>query len=412
MVLSASIVQELIPQLSASLGQLRRVPGRNDLWVPQVIVALEKAHDPRFDRMRRRIGFAQRLGTIAALPAEAITRATVGLFFLELLPAHSNGAKAGRAWREYLLRNEDWLRPAFEVCEAVRYKTWTEMEEGAEIIAKIAVVYDAETLDHHERPLAVVESIMEDVEGRDAQRIVDLLWTEDGQTLCDHHFRRHPAGYKLDSQAIRAGLAKLYRAAPRPAVSSDIQSMRLGDAARPITREMEVEEHVSQIEKQNGRADNFDQRRQALRTRPADAEQLNDTLTDNTDEPQPATGIEAKLRALESKEQRSESSGVALDGKLPGEKQVSGPAAAGQKREERMNQLATISPPSNARGDALELRERLQELRLQLGQIQQLAVQAEQLLSGITPQIDEFATQIADVEAVMDRWSGRGRAAA
>jgi hypothetical protein len=54
--------------------------------------------------------------------------------------------------------------------------------------------------------------------------------------------------------------------------------------------------------------------------------------------------------------------------------------------------------------------ELLQELRIQLGQIQQIAAQAEQLLAGVAPQIDEFAARIADVESVMERWRGRSAA--
>jgi hypothetical protein len=85
---------------------------------------------------------------------------------------------------------------------------------------------------------------------------------------------------------------------------------------------------------------------------------------------------------------------------------------AGEPGEDRMNQLATISPTNHARGDALDVRDRLQELTMQLGQIQQIAAQAEVLLAGIAPQIDDFAARIADVEAVMERWNGRSRVAA
>jgi hypothetical protein len=75
--------------------------------------------------------------------------------------------------------------------------------------------------------------------------------------------------------------------------------------------------------------------------------------------------------------------------------------------------MSQMTPVATAgRNDALDVREKLQELRIQLGQIQQIAAQAEELLAGIAPQIDEFAARIADVEAVMDRWSGRGREAA
>ncbi len=75
-----------------------------------------------------------------------------------------------------------------------------------------------------------------------------------------------------------------------------------------------------------------------------------------------------------------------------------------------MSQLASIPSAGHGRRDGLELMERLQELRIQLGQIQQIAAQAEQLLAGVAPQIDEFASRIADVESVMERWRGRSAA--
>ena len=422
MVSSSSIIQELIPQLSASLGQLRRVPGRNDAWVPQVIAALEKEPDQRFERMRRRIGFAQRLGTIAEVSEHDGALVTLGLFFHELLPAKSNGARMGRAWREYLVRNEEWLRPAFEICEAIRQKNLADIEDAAEIVAKITVVYDGETMDRHERSLQVIESMIGEAEEHAAQRIVDLFWTEDGQELCDHHFRRHPRGYRLDAEEIRGCLAKLYRVTRHASVDFAIESMRLGSAPQRGRQEtsdsdwyapgrdkqqqsdgewyapkrqsedQEVEQPMAQTEKQDGPLGNFDRRREALRTR--------------TSEPEPRAGEASapdQLR-VEAAEQ--------VDVPERSQPQSRDPDPIALKLEERMNQLATISPDGHTRGDALDVRDRLQQLRLQLGQIQQIAAQAELLLDGIAPQIDEFAARIADVEAVMERWGGRSRAAA
>jgi hypothetical protein len=418
MVSSTSIIQELIPQLSGSLGQLRRVPGKGDVWVTHVITTLEKERDPRFERMRRRIGFAQRLGTLADIPDEDIALATLGLFFHELLPLKPNGVKVARPWRQFLLRNEDWLRPAFEVCETVRYRSWAELEDAAEIVAKVAAVYDSETLDRHQRPMVVAESIMAEAEGRDAQRIVDLLWTEDGQALCDHHFRRHPRGYRLDPKDIRSALAALYNVTPHISSEIAVQSMRSGGTARRGKQETEVEQPLAAPDKENGPLGNFDRRREALRTRTSEA----DSSTGETptydefekaerDDVEPSR-IEAKLREMESAEQQTELVSEDVEDPHRGQTQTREPEPIGRQREERMNQLATISPASHARGDALDVRDRLQELRIQLGQIQQIAAQAEQLLDGIAPQIDEFAARISDVEAVMDRWSGRSRAAA
>jgi hypothetical protein len=393
---STTIIRELIPQLAASVGQVRSVPGKGDAWVAHVIGALEREHDERYQRMRRRIGFAERLGEMAGLNAGEIAQTTLGLFFHELLPAKSNGSKAARPWREYFLRNEAWLEPALEICQAIQFEGWQDTENAAEIVAKVAAVYDAQTLDRHERTLQVVEAIVAAAEGRVAQRIVDLLWTEDGQELCDHHFRRHPRGYKLDPHEIQRCLAMLYRVTPRLTANVTVQSLRFSGSQRQEADQAdlkEVEEAVVPAEQPSAAFDNFDKRREALRTRRNDNDPADIPDRYGERQPEPEDTV-----ALADPEQP-------YADPPPRARQLT------QEQEERVNQITSVAPRSNGRKDALQVKERLQELRLQLGQIQQIAAQAEQLLSGIAPQIDDFAARIADVESVMDRWS-HGRSAA
>ncbi len=387
----SSIIQELIPQLAAALGQVRRVPGKGDAWIANVIAALERDSDPRHERMRRRIGFAQRLGEMAGLTNEEISLATLGLFFHELLPVKRNSTRVSRPWREYFMRHEGWLRPALEICEAIRSKDWPEIEGAAGIVGKVAAVYDTQTLDRHERPLQVVESIVEAVEGRDAQRIVDLLWTEDGQELCDHHFRRHPRGYKLDSGEIRHGVALLYRSRPRISSDVDVQSVRFSGSRGMATTDEEEEQPVAATQNPPAGANNFDRRREALRSRGGEQDSPADA---------PGQYVEHQPDELDPRPmqpRRPDAEPTPIERVL-------------QQQEGRMNQLTGIPAAGHGRRDALDLVERLQELRIQLGQIQQIAAHAEQLLAGVAPQIDEFATRIADVEGVMERWRGRSAA--
>ncbi len=72
-----------------------------------------------------------------------------------------------------------------------------------------------------------------------------------------------------------------------------------------------------------------------------------------------------------------------------------------------MEQTRTISPVPPGRRDALDMMQKLQDVRLQLGQIQRIAVDAEQLLTGLAPQLDELATWIADLDTIVKRWQGR-----
>jgi hypothetical protein len=367
------------------------MPGKGDTWVVQVIAALERDRDPRFQRMRRRIGFARMLGDMAELGADEVAQATLGLFFHELLPEKPNGAKVARPWRDYLLRNEEWLQTALEICEAVRSTDWRETDSAAEVVAIVAAVYDSQTLDQHERTLQVVETIVAAAQGRVAQRIVDLLWTEDGQELCDHHFRRHPRGYRLDPEEIRRCFALLYRVTPRISSDVTVRSLRFSESVRLGATQKEVEEPVVPTQNPPAAFDNFDRRREALRSRRADQDPALDGA-ERYEDLQPAASGDTEQS-------------------LPEPAAIARPEQIVQQWEERMNQITSIAPSGHGRVGALQLTQRLQELRIQLGQIQQIAAQAEQLLAGIAPQIDEFGTRIADVEAVMDRWQGRSQAA-
>jgi len=392
---STSLSHELIPQLATSLGQVRRVPGKGDEWVTHVIAALEREHDPRFERMRRRIGFARKLSDMAELAAEDIALATLGLFFHELLPAKPNGVKAARTWRDYFWRNEEWLQPALDICEAVRSPEWPETESAAQTVAKVAAVYDSQTLDQHERTLQVVEAIVAAAQGRAAQRIVDLLWTEEGQELCDHHFRRHPRGYRLDPEEIRRCIAMLYRVTPRFSSDVPIQPLRFSGSHMPQANHKEVATPMVPAQHQPTAFDNFDRRREALRSRGTEQDPAVDSLEQDKElEPAESEDVEEPLIKTDRPETQS-----------------SRPGRNVQQGEERMNQITSLNPNGRGRLDALQLTERLQQLRIQLGQIQQIAAQAEDLIAGIAPQMDEFGARIADVEAVMDRWQ-QGRSAA
>jgi hypothetical protein len=187
--------------------------------------------------------------------------------------------------------------------------------------------------------------------------------------------------------------------------------VRSGDVTSAHGQETEVTQPVTSTNGHQEPADNFDRRRQALRTKreavtpEPDAVTLVPPAGEEVPEEEPSR-IAAKLREIESAERTLQQvAAVEQPDEAPSETEPQ------PIREEQMNQLASIAP-THARGDALDVRDKLQELRIQLGQIQQIALQAEQLLAGIAPQVDDFAARIADVEAVLDRWNGRTRNAA
>src|SRR3990170_153712 len=75
----------LVRSLAAALGQLKRSPGRDEAWVEAVLRAVERDQPDRYLRLRRRLGFAQRLGDLAQLRVEEQAILAIGLLSYELM---------------------------------------------------------------------------------------------------------------------------------------------------------------------------------------------------------------------------------------------------------------------------------------------------------------------------------------
>ena len=437
---SSYVIQQLIPALATGLARLRRTPGRNEAWVEDVLKALEKADAACHQRMRRRIGFAGRLGDLARLTDEDKAKMTLGLFFHELFdrqPARSRAT--GSAWIEYLMRNEDWLAPAFEMCEAVISDEWDVSDTMATIVAKATVIFDNETLERHERPLQVLQELGE-IESPIAE-IIPLLWSEEGQELCDHHFKRHPRGYKLEASDLQGCFATLRKHAPRSiTAATNVVPFRLSGATlRTVAQEPDDEAPVrmtaaAAAARQRAVAvkesvpvpagANFDRRRQALRARaPIEGAETGRPRPPQPDEQRERANERSPIeRVLEERTKLEEPVAELTDAETPVDdiaapeefplpdryEDEPDPSHAGpaQQEERPMEQTRTISPMPPGRRDALEMMQKLRDVRLQLGQIQRIALDAEQLLTGLAPQLDELASWITDLDAVVDRWRG------
>jgi hypothetical protein len=303
------------------------------------------------------------------------------------LPA--NGARQARPWKDYLLRNEEWLRPALLACHAIRSKPLSGLASPSEVVAKVAVSFDEETLERAGRPLQVADTMVRSTEGTQAQHILELLWSEEGQALCDHHFRRHPKGYRLESNDIREALRVLYRAPAQPRASLEVQNV--GFSARKARKidHQEVQQAMPEPVKDEA-FQNLDRRRQALRSK--------------------SNGIEEAVAAKPTGFREPD----AYDEQPPDETWTPPPperrrAQGSTEGEQRVERLTTLE--GNSRQESLELIERMQQLRIELGKIQASAEQAEKLLAGLAPKIDEFASWIAEMETVMGRWRTQSRAA-
>lgn len=378
-----SIIQELIPALAAALGQVRRSPGRSAAWVEEVVRTLERDRPDRHERMRRRIGFARRLGDLAGLGPEEQAALTLGVFFYELnADDTARAVRPSRVWTEYLLRNESWLASCFQVCHAIASPGWEDIHGRTAAVAKVAVLFDTETLEHHGRPFQVIDSIAAEARESSAAPLIPILWSEDGQELCDHHFRRRAKGYKLEGSMLRRCLELLDRTAPRPTGEVTVAPLRLSGSAFRRADRSEPALPAPKHEQETAPSTAFDRRRQALRSRSRFGEAPHG--------PQDESSASRLPRG---------------DGNA--DKIEQAPAA---EREGEMENIRSVPFAPAPRRETLDMVERLQELRLQLGQIQRIATDAEQLLVGLAPQLDELASWIADMEAVVERWKGRAEA--
>ena len=73
----------LLRALAGALGQLKRSPGRDEVWVEAVLRTIERDQPDRYLRLRRRLGFAQRLGDLAQLRVEERAVLAIGLLSYE-----------------------------------------------------------------------------------------------------------------------------------------------------------------------------------------------------------------------------------------------------------------------------------------------------------------------------------------
>jgi hypothetical protein len=409
---NAAVFQQLIPALSASLGQLRRSPGRTEGWVDPTLSALERDHPSLNKRLRRRLGFALRLSELAQLDMRERAVLTLGLFFHELADEQARGASArgSRPWTEYLVRNEHWLAPCYQLAQALDTEDWGTEADRAAVVAKVAVVFDVETLERHGRPLIVMQEMFVNAQSAAAEQIIPILWTEDGQELCDHHFRRQ--SYRVDVSEVKHALDELKRTAPRPILDEAPDAPRRFSAqplgrsqarpgAKPAARKRR---EAAAAAPSNGANQDFDRRRQALRAGPGWGALLGDpNASDQNEEELPPPPIDVEPEPLAAWEPPS----AEPQSQEPTPILKHQTSAARDVREEERPMTTPSIASAKAGAEGADITARVEELRSRLASIQRASAEAQQVLASFAPQVEELAAWVADLEAVV----GRRRAA-
>lgn len=388
---TSSVTQELVPALAGALDHLRRSPGTNEAWVEAALRALERGYPATHERLRRRLGLAHRLADLANLGREEQAKMSLGLFFHELISDEVPKAtsKRSRTWIHYLLGNFDRLAPSLQISQALRLPSWEDIDRKEAAVAKVAIVLDSETVEHNAKPLEIIQSLQADALTPAAEEIVALLLSEHGQELCDNHFRLRGQGYTLEGAEIRKSLELL----KPPPTSPPLEA--------PDTPLAETEATSSQ---------NFEQRRQALRSGPDWTSLRNiaseETRPEEEAEPEQRTGTTSATPGPPEAEPANDRQ-PAPNTPSPEAEQPS--TAAPQPREEKDMAIPQIPSTPSSQPHEQQMAERFRELRSQLEQIQQVAVEGQQLLDSLAPELEEFTAWLDEIETIVGRWKGRGR---
>jgi hypothetical protein len=408
---SATSSATLFRAFAAALGKLRRSPGKDETWVEGVLRIVERDHPERFNRMRRRLGLVQRLGGLAQLRVEEEALATVGLFCYELIGERLPTAAPAGPWLDYLYRNERWLGPCLHVCESMYAATWEEIDSRPALIARFVAAYDKQTLEEHERPLQVIQALVESAQTEDGDRLGPLVWSEDGQELCDFHFRRH-GDYPLDAKNVKRNLELLKRVLPAPATAP--LASRPGPVRTPITAV--ASEHTRKAHGEEPppvqASANFERRRQALRSTQAEVRDAGEhgtpgeaVATVEEDEQDVDTVPSAMIVA------EPEPAPPAIEPEEPEPRRATRPEPPQPQQEEFCMDRSQITALPSMDGESINVTRRIETVRAQLDQIRRLAIDTQEMLADLAPQVEELATWVAELESVLNRRTTTRRAA-
>jgi hypothetical protein len=83
------------------------------------------------------------------------------------------------------------------------------------------------------------------------------------------------------------------------------------------------------------------------------------------------------------------------------------PAPIAREVREEEPPMTMPSVASAKTGDHVDITSRVEELRSKLEKIQRTSAEAQQILASLAPQMEEFASWVADLEAVVGRWRVR-----
>ena len=384
---AVSAMEDIVPRLATALGKLRRAPDKNASWVENVLRTFESERPDGLARLRQRLGLARQLAHLARVPDDDRAAMTVGLFFAALVedspPCEVRGAPA--PWIQYLLGNEDWLAPPLQLAQLLEISDPS--DSMVVELARVAVIFDTETLTRRSRPLHVLQSIRDAAHTPDAERVVQLLWSEAGQQLCHKHVRQRGRQYKLDASDIREHL-NLLKPAPVARTAERVQApIRLSGTA--LGSRGGTSEHIGDPETRVAalRSETFERNRRALRSAAGLASPSE-------------TGARETHRPRRREQPGAGGADDAVD--APEAPEAVGMNSTDRSAQVRKAEDARISDPTSPER-LTNLATKLEGLRVQLRRIEQGAAEGQEILGSLAQELEELSAWAAESDSAAKR---------
>jgi len=418
-------MEDLVPILASGLTSLRRSPGNNVGWVDDILRKFQRDRPAEYHHTRRVHGLALRLADLARLTERETATLSLGLLFSGLAPTSAAGRSEDcHAWMEYLW-NEPWVEPCLKVAAAVRQPGSEEaISSMVTLIATAARSLDAAAVLHTSSTLGVLKSLRAQARTTDMERLVQLLWSEEGQAICDVHARQGGQPYVLDAADIKHHIEVLraahVRAVPARAAVLPPRKAQAQPPATPIPpataspnfekrkRGLAVTGSLREVFATSGGGPAAPQAAE-----PAPAALARATSALPVAEPDPGDGRQPpgpvmpdgsgddSLPGLESAEEHT----IRRDTVREHEPEAGAPTGEPALAREDNAMTTSGESPTHAHGSSEPaLLAKLEELRTRLLEIERLAAEAEELLATIRPSVEDFTVMLTQFESMLSRW--------
>ncbi len=421
-------MEELLPALATALAGLRRAPGNNLAWVDDVLRKLQRQQPDECQQLRRVHGLALRIAELDGLGPDQTATLTAAMFLATIAGVPQTERTDPRPWLDYL--RKPWLEPALQAAALIADPA-REPHGLVAIIAATAARLDEAAIFRSTSTVAVLRGLRAQARSRETEQLAELLWSEEGQELCDLHGRMRGQPYRFETATIKAALETL-KALPPAAPSAP-------PPARRETKEEPVDAKLPPGQPAKDDSANFERRKQVLAVHgglrqafstgvvggakaPAPSATLSidrspaETLPAKPDRPAaPSATLSIDTRPAETLQAKPDQAAAERDEAvaLP---EPEPEASRDEPRDEAPEPLP--APASTGKDDKMtnnretttgrspdpELSGTLRELRSRLLEIERASAEAQQLLATLQPSIEELTAMLGQFETILGRW--------